>query len=43
MNKRYLLTLLLSCLSLLAWANRIDQQIAQEMAQTVAQSYQEGS
>ena len=43
MNTRYLLTLLLSCLSLLAWANRIDQQIAQEMAQTVAQSYQEGS
>ena len=43
MNKRYLLTLLLSFLSLLAWANRIDQQIAQEMAQTVAQSYQEGS
>ena len=43
MNKRYLLTLLLSCLSLLAWANRIEQQIAQEMAQTVAQSYQEGS
>ena len=43
MNKRYLLTLLLSCLSLLAWANRIDQQIAQEIAQTVAKRYQEGS
>lgn len=43
MNKRYLLTLLLSCLSLLVWANRINQQIAQEIAQTVAKSYQEGS
>ena len=38
MNKRYLLTLLLSCLSLLAWANRIDQQIAQEMAQQATET-----
>ena len=43
MNKRYLLTLLLSCLSLLVWADRIDQQIAQEIAQTVTMSYQESS
>ncbi len=43
MNKRYLLTLLLSCLSLLVWADQIDQQIAQEIAQTVAKRYQEGA
>ena len=43
MKKHHFLTLLFSCLCLLAWADRVDQRVAQEIAQTVAKRYQEGS
>lgn len=43
MKKYHLLTLLFSCLCLLTWADRVDQRVAQEIAQTVAKSYRHGS
>ena len=43
MRRYYLLTLLLSCLTLLGWAERIDSQVAQKIAQAVASSYPQTS
>ena len=39
MRRVFCISLLLSCLSLLGWAERIDQQVAQRIAQTVASSF----
>lgn len=41
--RRYLfLTLLLSCLTLMGWAERIDQEVAHKIAQTVVNGYSQG-
>lgn len=39
MRRLFCISLLLSCLSLLGWAERIDQQVAQRVARTVANSF----
>ena len=39
MRRSFLLTLLLSGLFLLGWADRIDPKVAREIAQTVANGY----
>ena len=43
MRRYFLLTLLLSGLFLLGWADRIDPKVAQEIAKTVANDYTNGS
>ena len=43
MRRSFLLTLLLSGLFLLGWADRIDPKVARAIAQTVANGYTNGS
>ena len=43
MRNCIVISLLLSCLSLFGWAERIDQQVARRIAQTVASSFAQGA
>ena len=42
MRRYYFLSLLLSCLTLMGWAERIDQEVAHQIAQTVVNGYSQG-